>query len=659
MSFRGKGTIDDAGGNLDRQCSLISALQVGFSSVVAASLDSLSPSPGIGDVGEKAESGSGEFLSRLVRGEAFSDLSIPEGGRPDGAPVLLVASVHPAMSNDARRSDEFVVGLAAIVCGGRSVRHLRADRVDNAYINKDDNKDDDDCVPTSPAGTDGLPLSADPGPFPDVESWVGSLLLLSGAGAVDGLDDALLNSAGKKSNQPLEKMEVDANMGVRLDAWHAVLVQVPLKRGRRTQPTDGDNSDDPWCGGAVPWPPPPEGGTASPPLFGFVPLSFFLPQPGLGSEMGVDASLIVGGVTLVSEAQQPPPMSLPLSPSPSVPIVQRRRGGGGRHHPRQCPLADPPCGSDEDDDIVIITTAPVPVPGPASVPTPPPSRRTTCRRGPPHAMTEGESHAYLRRLVRSCSGLESDGDSSSGGDDYGWEDHGMVDGSGAVTGRRRQWRQQRRRRGERDGAIYPQAPLGQIWIEASGSPSPSGEEVASKNDGGDPNGAPWFPTNGESASINGGGTLLGRRWVWDEGYYTDGEGYTSLNQDDGGEVKVSVSRLKCGKQLQNGWVGTAHQPISPNLDESGRNNPSSSRRAYCLCGVRHSKEKENKDLNNLVGGGDVVQSSRKRRSERTGSSVHMSTVSFFLSLLLSSFILLSNCLYYGGTVRGTANYWPL
>ena len=147
---------------------------------------------------------------------------------------------------------------------------------------------------------DELPLLADTRNLPGVESWVGSFLLLSSAIAVGSLEDTLSYSNVERPNQTLEKIKVDAIRGDQLNSCHALIVQIPLKREIRTHTTDGNNNDYPWCERALPWPPPQEGGTESPLLFGFIYIQLFMHRTGLGGEMGVDESFIFRGNNLVS-----------------------------------------------------------------------------------------------------------------------------------------------------------------------------------------------------------------------------------------------------------------------------------------------------------------------------------------------------------------------
>ena len=102
--------------------------------------------------------------------------------------------------------------------------------------------------------------------------------------------------------------------------------------------------------------------------------------------------------------------------------------------------------------------------------------------------------------------------------------------------------------------IHPYAPLSQVWIETlnNNSTSSKGSSVS--------NGRRSIYTklegvgNGSSTnppSLDSGGSLLGRKWVWDEGYYfTDGNEYApsnnNINHRDGMQMLPGRTRRSGG-----------------------------------------------------------------------------------------------------------------
>ena len=111
--------------------------------------------------------------------------------------------------------------------------------------------------------------------------------------------------------------------------------------------------------------------------------------------------------------------------------------------------------------MVIMDMSHFPVPVPMAVPTPHPhtSHCATFCRVPPHSMTEGDFCYYLIRIVQFWSGMDSNGGSISGFDDYGWEYHDIVNGGGFVTIVRWWWRWQQWSRGDILMQLTPRHPL--------------------------------------------------------------------------------------------------------------------------------------------------------------------------------------------------------
>jgi hypothetical protein len=150
------------------------------------------------------------------------------------------------------------------------------------------------------------------------------------------------------------------------------------------------------------------------------------------------------------------------------------------------------------------------------------------------------------------------------------------------------------------GRDYPHAPMGEIWVEdnyATFSETSNQKNMRTKS-----HSTGLFNVNKFAVSskvpvpLDGGRTLLGRRWVWDEGHYTDGICFT--------KVDIYASLTKKISNTTDSFI-----PVS--------------KRAFCDCGLeaRGINSNDNKNVNR---GGFEVQ---PRRSERYGTSVRISNVS--------------------------------
>lgn len=122
---------------------------------------------------------------------------------------------------------------------------------------------------------------------------------------------------------------------------------------------------------------------------------------------------------------------------------------------------------------------------------------------------------------------------------------------------------------------YPHAPMGQVWLETSLSSSKSRKNT--------------------DVDLNSGGTLIGRRWVWDEGYFADGHLDTGLQ---------GIRHLLGNKE--------SRKYPTPRIIIKG-----------CSCGAKHETVTPatlKKSASSLSDNG------RQRRSERSGTSARMSSV---------------------------------
>ncbi|KAL7466945.1 hypothetical protein ACHAXS_012733 [Conticribra weissflogii] len=126
---------------------------------------------------------------------------------------------------------------------------------------------------------------------------------------------------------------------------------------------------------------------------------------------------------------------------------------------------------------------------------------------------------------------------------------------------------------------YPYAPMGQLWLDSALS---SKKHI--KTD------------EGKNVDLKYGGTLIGRRWVWDEGYYGDGH------------LDMGLGRIF---QLMN--RSSSDTSVTRPFPKG------------CSCGADHSslKESDKKRWNLKY---DVASARGTRRSERSSSSTRMSNV---------------------------------
>jgi hypothetical protein len=136
---------------------------------------------------------------------------------------------------------------------------------------------------------------------------------------------------------------------------------------------------------------------------------------------------------------------------------------------------------------------------------------------------------------------------------------------------------------EEDGSqiVYPNSPLAELWVNAF-----------EDNLDGLPRISTWNLNGKQALTVN--HSLLGRRWLWDEGHFTDGVCQTIIRNERG----------KVGRETPDGFV-----PLNM--------------RAYCDCGQSHPE---------TTGAADHQTPNRQdrgaRRSSRAGTSVKMSSVSY-------------------------------
>ena len=130
---------------------------------------------------------------------------------------------------------------------------------------------------------------------------------------------------------------------------------------------------------------------------------------------------------------------------------------------------------------------------------------------------------------------------------------------------------------------YPYAPMGQLWLENT----LRGNKFRNKSD----------CENG--IDVKAGGTLIGRRWVWDEGHYSDGHLDSGLGR---------ILHL-LGQSGSDNMIAKSTSPISMG----------------CTCGANHVAMKESSKKSSITkNDGSFV--GRMRRSERSSSSTRMSNV---------------------------------
>lgn len=160
--------------------------------------------------------------------------------------------------------------------------------------------------------------------------------------------------------------------------------------------------------------------------------------------------------------------------------------------------------------------------------------------------------------------------------------------------------------GGKDGFFreYTHAPLGEVWAVDNGEKFKKTRRLGSRERNQlklSTDTSNFTLTTQTPVSINGGGTFLGRRWIWDEGYYTDGSCYTAVETLSSNENEESCAL--------NTFV-----PIS--------------KRAFCDCGT----ESMNNNILDISNVGRIGVDG-PRRSQREGTSVRMANVSIFLFFL--------------------------
>ena len=138
---------------------------------------------------------------------------------------------------------------------------------------------------------------------------------------------------------------------------------------------------------------------------------------------------------------------------------------------------------------------------------------------------------------------------------------------------------------------YPHAPLGEVWVDGNlekfigtleGQKRVKMEHISNIEK---------IILSKASSELNEGKSVIGRKWVWDEGQYTDGICFTN----------VELTTLGKKKDLD---VKPRFIPIW--------------KRAYCDCGRPHTKKIDSSSSRGSLDG--------PRRSERYGSSVRLSNV---------------------------------
>lgn len=133
-----------------------------------------------------------------------------------------------------------------------------------------------------------------------------------------------------------------------------------------------------------------------------------------------------------------------------------------------------------------------------------------------------------------------------------------------------------------NGKVFPNSPLAELWLKNFDDSDPDSPALAK------------WKINGKHA-LTAQHTLLGRRWVWDEGHFTDGVCQTST-------IKTEET------QIQN---KDEYQFLPIHL------------RAYCDCGRAHLIG----DPQNALSVDPSRQKRGARRNARTGTSVNISSVS--------------------------------
>ena len=202
--------------------------------------------------------------------------------------------------------------------------------------------------------------------------------------------------------------------------------------------------------------------------------------------------------------------------------------------------------------------------------------------------------------------------------------------------------QKKRKRGHEESSVdvsslafYPEAPLGQIWLDIV-------DEV------GDGDMAPYWKVGLESPPpLDAGGTVLGRSWIWDEGKYIDENDRSALSwgnehnelqsatEGEGRSFKELIEAMVSDQSLKNYARSTETLADNRTLLSSTSAYVPLHLRAYCLCGVDHRIRRSEEGSSskmvtatpmNVVQRATPATSARKRRSERQGSSVSLSNV---------------------------------
>ena len=170
--------------------------------------------------------------------------------------------------------------------------------------------------------------------------------------------------------------------------------------------------------------------------------------------------------------------------------------------------------------------------------------------------------------------------------------------------------------------FYPDAPLGQIWLGFLSS------QYATKET--DTTAVAWNLGSGSPPDLDSGGTLLGRRWLWDEGYFGDDD--NELIPHDWAKPRSTPNsdslKGQMTKILEGSVIGTK--------SKDGSDYVPIHERAYCLCGVDHARSREENNRGNQSRTPSVCNRTsekstsssrqRQRRSVRKVSSVKLSSV---------------------------------
>jgi len=174
---------------------------------------------------------------------------------------------------------------------------------------------------------------------------------------------------------------------------------------------------------------------------------------------------------------------------------------------------------------------------------------------------------------------------------------------------------------------YPHAPLGEIWINRDHDMQ---EEILTlkglKNLNSD-----WLKdilSNEQKGppELNSGGSLLGRRWVWDEGHYTDGHCITKISADDLETFEVTKENLLAKHNNVPSLLKKKAAEKGVGHMDKRNSTKFSALRAYCDCGIKHTSEQGSYQYLRSKMTGSPNHRKVPRRSERAVSSTSMSNV---------------------------------